>query len=296
MNNRQYNQIVHNSRRKELTLNKERLSDTISLLRAVSSDIEAEAAKLSDDDGKLRKEQLREMKSRIDEDLDVFQDQFDAIVKTGISDMASVIIERNGEIFLEVEGTKKLIDILQDKIVMQAITLPEKDGLILSDRVWRTSQEAKMDIIRRLQQGMLLGESHAKVARDIKQYIESGPLRYKSERLVTTEMAKAYQRANAASVEVMRQNSQYMWFEKWELSPRHPRPDVCDILASQDLDGEGAGVYKQSPNRHPGCLCYIYPVYRAKREKGDYPSVSEVAPDISELPPSQKKLAKELSN
>ena len=30
---------------------------------------------------------------------------------------------------------------------------------------------------------------------------------------------------------------------RWLLSPRHPKADVCDILASQDLDGLGAGGY-----------------------------------------------------
>lgn len=272
------------------------MQQTISLLKAVSTDLEAEIARLSDDNGKLRKDQLQEMKSRIDEDLNVFEDNYDAIVKKGIEEMTAIIIERNGEIFLKVEGTKKLIDILQDKVVMQALTLKEKDGLILSDRIWRITQEAKADITNRIQQGILLGEAHSKVARDIRQYVLSGQLKYKSERLVLTENAKAYQRANSASVDLMRQNSDYMWFEKWQLSPRHPKPDVCDLLASQDIDGEGPGVYKHSPNRHPGCLCYIFPVYRPKRGKADYPSISDVVPDTSNLPKSQKKLARELTN
>lgn len=236
------------------------------------------------------------MKGRIDHDLDIFQEEYHRIVRTGISETAAVILDRNGQIFLEVEGTTKLIDLLQDDIIIQAATLPEKDGLILSDRVWRITQEAKADITARIQQGMLLGESHTKVARDVRQYLISGPARYKSERLVFTEMAKAYKRADEVSVEMMRQNSAYMWFEKWELSPRHPKPDVCDILASQDIEGEGPGIYKHAPNRHPGCLCYIYPVYRLKRTEATYPDVSDVKPDLTDLPQSQYKLSKELTS
>jgi len=69
----------------------------------------------------------------------------------------------------------------------------------------------------------------------------------------------------------------------------------CDILASQNIDGEGAGIYKHSPNRHPGCYCYIYPVYRPKRGTATYPNVSGKEPDTSDLDKSQYKLAKVLT-
>jgi hypothetical protein len=94
---------------------------------------------------------------------------------------------------------------------------------------------------------------------------------------------------------MMRENSQFMWYEKWELSPAHPRPDVCDLLASQDPEGEGAGIYKTAPNRHPMCYCYIYPVYRPKRGKGTYPNVSPATPQTDNLDKSQHKLAAELT-
>ncbi|MHC1728079.1 MAG: Hint domain-containing protein [Syntrophobacteraceae bacterium] len=227
MTNLEYNKILNRFRRKELRLTREKLLNVVSLLDEVSESLETQIARFADENGKLRREQLQAMKGRIESDLEAFKAQYDVIVQTGVSDSAAVILERNGEIFVQVEGTKKLIDILQDKIILQAVSLPEKDGLILSDRIWRITEEAKADITARVQQGMLLGESHTKVARDIRQYVKGGGLKYKSERLVITEMSKAYKRANEASVEVMRQNSDFMWFEKWELSSRHPRPDVC---------------------------------------------------------------------
>lgn len=45
---------------------------------------------------------------------------------------------------------------------------------------------------------------------------------------------------------------------RWVLSPRHPRADVCDVLASQDLDGLGPGGYlpESVPSTpHPSDLC-----------------------------------------
>lgn len=198
------------------------------MLTGVNDDLSVAIAQAADQTGTLRKEQLQAIKSRIEQDLDVFENQYSYIAKSGIKGEVSLILERNGEIFIEAEGTKKLVDLLNDKIISQVLDYKEKDGLILSDRIWRITQEAKADITNRISQGMLLGESHAKVAKDLKQYIVGdGGLRYKSERLAMTEMAKAYQRANEQSVEMMRQNSEYMWFEKWELSPAHPKPDVC---------------------------------------------------------------------
>lgn len=295
MKSAQYNLILHEARRKELRLKKETLENLISLLNSVSNDLEGAIAKAADHTGTLRKEQLQAMKARIDEDLDIFEDQYDRIVKGGITGQTEIIISRNGEIFIEVEGTRKLIDTMHDTVLAQILDYKEKDGLILSDRIWRMSQEAKTDITNRISQGILLGESHVKVAKDIRQYVVGGSLKYKSQRLAITEMAKAYKLANEKSVQIMREESQFMWYEKWELSPAHPHPDVCDILATQNPEGEGPGIYKTAPNRHPMCYCYIYPVYRPKRGKGTYPNVSPAVPNTENLDKSQHKLAKELT-
>lgn len=46
---------------------------------------------------------------------------------------------------------------------------------------------------------------------------------------------------------------------RWTLAASHPIEDICDILASQDLDGLGPGGYKREnvpDNPHPNCMCY----------------------------------------
>lgn len=44
---------------------------------------------------------------------------------------------------------------------------------------------------------------------------------------------------------------------RWSLSSSHPRPDICDVLAAQNLHGLGAGGYPADkvPARHTSCLC-----------------------------------------
>lgn len=49
---------------------------------------------------------------------------------------------------------------------------------------------------------------------------------------------------------------------RWTLSPAHPRPDICDLLANQDLHGLGPGGYPLDavPERHTSCLCQLSPI------------------------------------
>jgi len=263
-------------------------------LSKLSNDLTTQIGKFSNDEGKIRQNQLKAMKKRVDTDLDIFNDELTKIVATGDSQMTNTILDRNGSLYMEADGTKKSVVALRKSVLFTAATLTEKDGLVLSDRLWRISEEAKLDIAKKLQVGIISGESHTKIARDIKQYVQRGNLRFVSERLVKTEMAKAYKIANEESVKLMQAQSEFMWFEKWELSPRHPRPDVCDLQASQD-NGNGPGVYKTAPRRHPGCLCLIYPVWRPKGKKEEFELVSGEKPKPDNLTPSAHKQFKELA-
>lgn len=45
---------------------------------------------------------------------------------------------------------------------------------------------------------------------------------------------------------------------RWNISPGHPRPDICDLLANQNLYGLGPGGYPPDAvprTPHPSCLC-----------------------------------------
>ncbi len=291
-----YNEIIKRSRREELLLKKSSIVDVLGLLNALSDSLTS-AINNAAIDGTLRKDQLQQMKYRVEQDLNTFDEAYRRIVTTSTNSGAQLILNRNGDLMMEVEGTRTVIDTIQDKVLAEVFNVAGRDGLILSDRIWRITQEAKRDITNRVVQGMLLGESHTRVARDIRQFVKgTGGLKYKSERLVLTEFARAYKVANEMSVEVMRESSEFMWYEKWELSPAHKSVDVCDVLAAANPVGEGPGVYKQAPNRHPGCYCYIFPVYRQKGITGkDYGNVSGVQPNAEDATPQDHKVAKQLS-
>jgi len=85
---------------------------------------------------------------------------------------------------------------------------------------------------------------------------------YKAKRLARTEINNAYWESGRLSA----QESPVVLGISWNLSNRHPKWDVCDILANQDLYGLGKGIYPPEalpPKPHPNDLCYQQDVLRA---------------------------------
>jgi hypothetical protein len=76
-----------------------------------------------------------------------------------------------------------------------------------------------------------------------------GSIDYNCLRLARSETNNSYHMAQDLSA----QNSAIVKGLKWCLSASHPKEDECDIFATQDLYGLGAGVYPagQLPTPHP---------------------------------------------
>lgn len=79
---------------------------------------------------------------------------------------------------------------------------------------------------------------------------------YQERVVVRTEGARAF---NAAFVESTREQPWTKGY-RWNLSPNHPAPDVCDLYANQALDGLGPGGYREASlptlPAHPNCFCF----------------------------------------
>lgn len=251
--------IVNESRRLELQLNKKKLREIRKLLLQVGGDIErlilAQGAN-------LRREQLEDMKRVIDRDLQTFERGIEEITQTGKKETTELIIDRNGQFLLLVGATYNRLEVL-NLTLARISEIKYKDGLTISDRLWRTGQKARNDIANRITVGILQGQSSKKVARDLRKYVISGPPKYVSERLALTEMANAYKLANDVAMDRMRAvATNYKWYVKYELSPRHIKACACEELAQANPTGNGEGIYTTAPNRpHPNCYCLIYPMY-----------------------------------
>lgn len=169
------------------------------------------------------------------------------------------------------------------------------DGLQLSDRLWRLNRQAAETVSNHLQAAVGNGEDafHAVAGSmgsgaDVPPHIakaydasRAGALRqsirdvmtgaadpvtgggvlYQAERLFRTELIRAHGEAYMG----MAFGTEGVRGVRFMLSPRHPKPDICDTHASADLYGLGAGVY---PNRescpwpaHPNTFSYVVAVF-----------------------------------
>ena len=74
---------------------------------------------------------------------------------------------------------------------------------------------------------------------------------------------------------------------RYLLSPRHPEPDICDLLAVQNLYGLGNGVYPsvaQCPwPAHPGTLSYVELVFKDEVTDADRASKETSLQALSRL-------------
>ena len=154
-------------------------------------------------------------------------------------------------------------------------------GFTLSDRIWsaRASDRAAIEGI--LREGIAAGEDPLLVARRLEVYLtpegrrletttppvrrgtpeeyRSGKGSYAARRLARTEITRAHGQATIQAAE----RNPFVTGVRWNLSPSHPKVDICDEHASRDT-GLGRGVYRvrDVPRypAHPHCLCNLAPV------------------------------------
>lgn len=162
------------------------------------------------------------------------------------------------------------------------------DGLRLSDRLWRLNQGAKETQTRAIGQAVVSGWDASRAAAqfmyggkpvpmDVKDRLgrakvdalmrnadlltgDGGEV-WKADRVFRTEINRAHGTAYMAGAE---KTPGFVGF-RFLLSPRHPRPDVCDYFAEQNLYGLGKGVYptaKETPwPAHPNTLSFVEMVF-----------------------------------
>lgn len=161
------------------------------------------------------------------------------------------------------------------------------DGLSLSDRVWKYSNEAAQKIQNTVALNLRIGNSAKNTAQQIRelnpqniqipkylqkeidqmsdkylidkvvnQYVNK-KLNYNAMRVARTEINNAWKGSYKEKMDQL----DFVGKVKWELSASHPERDICDTYAEQDLYGFGAGVYPKDnvphdgKSAHPNCLC-----------------------------------------
>jgi hypothetical protein len=196
-------------------------------------------------------------------------------------------------------------------------TFREADGLNLSDRLWRVDSGAKEAVQRAVEQAVVQGwgadkaaaefayrgqpvpasTAEAQKAADVDRVVragdvlrdtKAGPLA-SSLRVMRTEINRAHGEGYMAGAA---QAPGFVGF-KYLLSPMHPRPDICNLLSTQNLYGLGKGVY---PTReltpwpaHPNTLSFVNAVFEEQITPADregrettLEALQRLAPEIRE--------------
>lgn len=89
-------------------------------------------------------------------------------------------------------------------------------------------------------------------------------MRFNANRIAQTEIQRAWMMEQAK--EIMEDDD--LQVVRFALSSSHPSPDICDVYASQDAYGLGAGLYPKGkapiPPLHPFCRCRLESKYKLK--------------------------------
>ena len=152
----------------------------------------------------------------------------------------------------------------------------DKDGLTLSERVWKITQQSQKEIELQLRVGINNGQSSAGISQGIRQFLNNPDALFRRVRnqmgeLEWSKAAKAYHPGqgvyrsaykNAMRLAITETNASYRAADhaKWQtnefvtgfsvqLSGSHPAVDICDLLE---------GSYPKDflfTGWHPQCLC-----------------------------------------
>lgn len=193
------------------------------------------------------------------------------------------------------------------------------DGLQLSDRVWRLDRGARDAVVNSIEQAVIQGHGATQAAREllargigvptdiqakVKAASATGIAKQTSSALLAgeggamdnamrvfrTEINRAHGLAYQASAA---RHPDAVGF-RYLLSPGHPRPDICDLFAAQNLYGLGPGVYP--PDKigtvwpaHPNTLCYTEVVFADEVSAADKAGKETTMQALDRLSPAQRR-------
>ena len=158
---------------------------------------------------------------------------------------------------------------INERATLAMLARTRRDGLKISDRVWRTSEAARNSVRMIVEDAVVRGQDARKTARLVQQYLQPGvwkalkletrrrlgvgtDVSYQAMRLARTEMNNAFHEGMVAA----NQHSPGYRGIYWRLSGGFRVPDVCDDMAADMSYGE-PGFYPKGfePVRpHPNCV------------------------------------------
>lgn len=265
-------------------------------------------------------QQFRPLLQQIDDIVTAMGQERDALLRRQIDEAAGLGVRPyTAQGISAAGGSTAVVDSAGAMRVHQAavrfvLEFTAADGLQLSDRVWRLDQGAREVLQRAIGQAVVQGWSASKAVADLvyggkpippdiasrlkaakaSQLVNVSELLtgdggeiWKADRVMRTEINRAHGEAFMAAGE------QTPGFAGWRfmLSPQHPRPDICDLLARQNLHGLGPGVYPDRAScpwpAHPNTMSFVEIVFQdeisdadRKGKETELEALQRLAPEI----------------
>lgn len=238
---------------------------------------------------------LRDLLRQIEDIIDTLGQRRDALLLQGLETAATLGVQpytMAGVGATGIVGQASLTSEAAMRISQAAVDFVRAfmaaDGLTLSDRLWRLNQGAKEVLARAIGQAVVQGWDAARAAAafmyggqpiptDIAARVAGSKLDsllrasdllmgdggevWKADRVFRTEINRAH---GTAYMDGAEKTPGFAGF-RYLLSPLHPKPDICNLLAAQNLYGLGAGVYPTAKDcpwpAHPNTLSFVQMVF-----------------------------------
>ena len=304
-------------------LDRRGVEDLLVLYGRAAEEVRQRIAAAADAQQEVPQHRLRELLAQIEAVMDGLSAARDLLVMRAIDQAAGLGVRPyTAQGVAAVGGQQAVLDSSAAmRIHQQAVRFVREftmaDGLTLSDRLWRLDLGAKQALTRAIGQAVVMGQSAARAAQDFMLQGDkvpgdlvariaagkAGALAQAAdtltdrrtgafaqvERVFRTEINRAHGEAYMAGAEGVPGFAGFRFL----LSPEHPKPDVCDLLAAQNLHGLGPGVY---PDRercpwpaHPNTLSFVVVAFQDEITDADragqetaLQALQRLAPDIRE--------------
>lgn len=176
------------------------------------------------------------------------------------------------------------------RAVERVATRYYRDGLKLSDRLYRIDVRARKVIEDTITQGIVEGTSARDLAKRLREVMKDASVSgqptpmHQLMRITRTEINNAHREASILSTQTSPgELKPYISGVRWNLSLSHPESDICDVWAAHD-SGMGPGIYLPDsvPVDHPHGLCFLTTVLKEFPDSG----IGGKKPDVGNVPES----------
>ena len=272
-------------------LDSQGVADLLAIYRQAADEVRGRLNQFGDVSNMVTTHQLRELLRQIEAVIDGLGQQRDQLLATAIDQAAALGVRPlTAQGVLAVGGSQAVLDsgaatMVHERAVRFVMEMTQADGLTLSDRLWRLDRGAKEALTRAIGLAVVQGHSAAQAAQDFIMRGEAVPADVagrvaagrvpalstavdmltnpssggfaQAERVMRTEINRAH---GEAFMDGAGKTPGFAGF-RYLLSPRHPAPDICDLLSSQNLHGLGEGVYPDRASTpwpaHPNTLSFL---------------------------------------